>query len=372
MTNPPGGTPDPPRIEATNPWGSLRAWVDDDGMTVYLCIGPVGEERVIEQSVWVRNDVAAPEVSGPDIGALDPLVRLPQPRRHTKHPYGKPLVKGQVMELLWLEAGDGVALVVDGEVEAILPAWSGVGGLRGYAAEARGRGPVAWELVAPNPLTSRVARARAHWDALNGGMLWPMIESADVHHLERVLGKREGLWVVTPNGEPPRRVSSFRSADGGTLVYATIGMASQPMPRVEADSDEPEKHRRVSIALATRGDDSWVPRVLGDLARYPWRAVEWIGDLHVVGVPGIASGERVGELVGVLLTASPPPTDGVPAPSLGGQLDRSGDPVLWLWALPVTESEALWATEHGTEALLARLAAAGAGWVHDPARAPVV
>jgi hypothetical protein len=276
------------------------------------------------------------------------------------------------MELLWLEAGDGVALCVDGEVEAILPAWSGVGGLRGYAVEARGRGPVAWELVAPNPLTARVARARAHWDALNAGGLWPMIESADVQHLERAIGKREGLWMVTPGGEPPRRVSSFRCTSPDLLVYATIGMASQPMPRVEADSDEPEKVRRVSVALATRGDDAWAPRVLGDLSRYPWRAVEWIGDLHVVGAPGIAAGERADPFVGVLLVAAPPPAAGVPAPSLGGQLDRSGDPVSWLWALPVTETEARWATEHGTEALLARLAAAGAGWIHDPARAAVV
>jgi len=358
----------PPRILAVNPWGSLCAWLDDDGVTVYLHVGTQDEGGLWSyRSVWVRNIGPAPVAVEIPEGDLAP--RLPQPRRSCRHPEGNPLQRGQVMELLWFEEGDGVALLIDGAIEAVLPAWGGQGGLRGYAVEARGRGPFAWELQQPNPLAARVARARAHWDALNFGGLWKQIRDADMAHVEKALGDREYVWEVTPAGEPPRAVGSFRARGGrAPVAYATLGMASQPMPVIEAEDEEYLQHRRVGLVFATVGRSDWVPRILGEMARYPWRAVTYIGDQHVVEVPGIDPEEAPGRFTGALLLADPPPDGEIAAPSLAGQKERGGDPVTWLWVIPLSDEERALVGAEGAPPLVERMRAARLGWVHDPRR----
>ena len=91
----------------------------------------------------------------------------------------------------------------------------------------------------------------------------------------------------------------------------------------------------------------------------------------MVAAPGIDPVAAPGRFVAVVLLADPPPSGGsaTPAPALAGQRDRAGDPITYLWAVPITEAERALAAAEGTEALVARLARAGAGWVHDPTRA---
>jgi hypothetical protein len=363
---------DPPRLVSTNPYGSMRAWLDDDGVTVYLHMGRAADTYISEQSMWVRNNGIAPELI--DVSALAEGARLPQPRRATRHPHGKPLLPGQVLELLWFEEGDMVALFVDGEIEAILPSWSGYGEVRGYAIEARGRGPLAWELVHPNPLSSRAARARAHWDALNQGALWPILESADLDHAERCIGERESVWNVNLPGHPPRAVGSFRPLRAGRarVVYTTLGMSGQPMPLVEAEQDDYLQLRRVQVAMATAGDDAWVSTFLGDMARYPWNARRWIGEGHAIEAAGIDPVAAPGRFPSVLLLSNPPADQKQQAPNLAGHRDRTGDPITYLWAIPITAAERGLVDREGPEPLVARLRAAGCGWIHDPARPSVV
>lgn len=360
---------DPPRIVSINPWASLRAWLDDDGETVYFHLGPTGEDAVFG-SLWVRNNGPAPEIGR----AVEPASgeRGLQPRRHTRHPEGRPLERGQVLEVLWFEEGDGAALFIDGELEAVLPPWGGVGEFRGYAVGARGRGPYAWELVLPNPLGARVARARAHWDALNHGGLWPHLQAADRAHLEARIGPFEAAWAVTPPEEPPRAVASFRTGwEHAPLVFSTIGMAAQPMPRIEAEREDFLPRRRVQVLLASARPGDWIPRLLGEMARYPWRELTWIGDGHVIAAPGIDTDAAPGRFPAVLLLADPPPTAGRAAPGLAGQRDRAGDPINHLWALPITAGEHALTEREGSQVLVDRLGAAGLGWVHDAGRADV-
>lgn len=358
-----------PRIVSLNPYGSRQAWLDDDGTTVYLHQGPPGESLTSEQSLWVRNDGPAPETI--DLAGLPPRALSPQPRRLTRHPQGKPLLPGQVLELLWFEEGDGVALVVDGEIEAILPSWSS-GEMRGYAIEARARGPLAWPLILPNDLSVRVARARAHWDALNHGTLFPRIEAAAFAHLEPCLGARQGHWAIFGQPGPPRSIASFKATSViNTWIYTTIGMASQPMPRVEAEVTDFAARRRVELVLATRGEGVWVPGLLGRLAYYPWRACTWIAGGDTIATAGVAPLGEPAKFPSVLLLEHPGRERSEAAPDLGGAADRSGDPVTYLWAMPITAAEQTWLETGECDELVRRLEASGVGWAHDPSRASV-
>jgi hypothetical protein len=225
----------------------------------------------------------------------------------------------------------------------------------------------------PNPLGARVSRARAHWDALNHGGLWPHVQAADRAHLEARIGPWEAAWAVTPPDEPPRAVASFRTGwEPAPLVFSTIGMAAQPMPRIEVERDDFLAHRRAQVLLASARPDEWIPRLLAEMARYPWRELTWIGDGHVIAAPGIDADTAPERFPAVLLLGEPPPTAGRAAPALTGQRDRSGDPINHLWAIPITAGEKALVEQEGSQALVDLLSAAGIGWVHDRERAAVV
>jgi hypothetical protein len=119
--------------------------------------------------------------------------------------------------------------------------------------------------------------------------------------------------------------------------------------------------------------------VFGWLATYPWRAVTWFGPGHSVrwyhdpATFPLGGGEGYSS---VLLLDSPgssgggerPPgrtLAGPEPPDLSG-FTFGGDPVRWLWIIPISEPDRQLAKEHGSAALVSRLAAEQRSWVVGP------
>ena len=103
------------------------------------------------------------------------------------------------------------------------------------------------------------------------------------------------------------------------------------------------------------------------LAGYPWRAVTWFGPGHSVRWYDKPSTFPLGGgYEGVLLLEDPSGLAGPPVPDLSG-FSVDGDPVRWLWIVPITERSRQLAKDYGSASLVSRLAAQGRSWIVHPA-----
>ncbi|HTP15951.1 MAG TPA: suppressor of fused domain protein, partial [Streptosporangiaceae bacterium] len=99
------------------------------------------------------------------------------------------------------------------------------------------------------------------------------------------------------------------------------------------------------------------------LAQYPWREVTWLGSGQCVRwCRDAATFPLGGGNEAVLLLHEPGALLGPEVPDLSG-FSVSGEPVRWLWIIPVSERERLLAAERGPASLINRLAAQRRSWV---------
>jgi hypothetical protein len=99
------------------------------------------------------------------------------------------------------------------------------------------------------------------------------------------------------------------------------------------------------------------------LAQYPWRAVTWFGAGHTIRwYHEPATFPLGGGHEGVMLLDDPAALLGPEVPDLSG-FKVGGDPVHWLWILPISERERLLAKERGAQSLVTQLAAQRRSWV---------
>jgi hypothetical protein len=149
-------------------------------------------------------------------------------------------------------------------------------------------------------------------------------------------------------------------------IMSTVGMSCQRMPVVEQVLDDPSGYARIELALATTLPSAQAARVFLWLATYPWRAVTWFGPGHTVRWYDDPSTFPLGEgYSSVLLLDSPGSLPGPVPPELSG-FAFGGDPVRWLWVVPISERDRQLAREHGSASLVKRLAAQNRSWVVGP------
>lgn len=354
-------------LNETSPYGSREVVLEDDGRTVYLYLIPERPEDPAEPvAVWVANRVAAPETD--DLASMAAGTPPLMPRHGTRHPAGRPPFPPEDLELVWFEAGDGVALLERGALLAVIPGWAGQDGFPGYSREAVGQQSLAWELEdALDSLGPRIESARRYWEWRAQPESWSAIQDTGLRHLESRMGPQRRYWAADGGGWPPRAVVQFEPADcPGVSVCATVGMGAQPMPQVELYVEDPAPFRRIELALGTTGDPAAAARLLSGMMASPWANVTWLGDGHTWSwnaSPTIAAGS-------VMLLCDPPADGkrglkhrGQAAPDLSGVLDRSGDPVTYLWVVPLSEGEVELAEQGGSAAVIREMRRRGRGWV---------
>jgi Suppressor of fused protein (SUFU) len=149
--------------------------------------------------------------------------------------------------------------------------------------------------------------------------------------------------------------------------------------------DDPSGYARIELALATTLPSAQAARVFLWLATYPWHAVTWFGPGHSVrwyhepstfplgGAPGTAGSSGAEAVLLLELPGSPngggrspgPRLDGPEPPDLSG-FTFGGDPVRWLWLIPISERDRQLAKERGSSALVSRLAGQHRSWIVGP------
>jgi hypothetical protein len=234
----------------------------------------------------------------------------------------------------------------------------------GYSRDILGQTPFGWSLDdAMEGLGPRVDRARVYSQWRSDERSWGVFQQEVLGHLER-LGPGSHYWDASMGRQPMAGISERPPAEGRPYtVLSTVGMSCQRMPVVERLVQDPASYARIELAMATTMPPAQAARIFLWLAPYPWRAVTWFGPGHSVRwYHEPATFPLGGGYEAVLLLEAPSGLPGPDAPDLSG-FSFGGDPVRWLWVVPITEEERLIAKEQGSASLISALAAQRRSWV---------
>ncbi len=348
-------------LEAESPYGSRRVVVEFDGVTTAACLR---DGETVVGAAWLANHQPAPV--SVDLSRLTAGHAPLMPAAHTKHPAGRPPPDPRTLRALWFEEGDGVAVIEGGQLLAVIPGWSDMSrGMPGYSRDVIGQTPFGWSLDdAMEGLGPRADRATAFWRWRQREDSWSSFQRSLLGHLLARLGPGARYWDAGIGKQPPVGVSERPpTPQRPYTVLSTVGMSCQRMPAVEQALEDPSACARIELAIATTLPSADAARVFLWLAQYPWRAVTWFGTGHTVrwyhepATFPLGSGQE-----GVLLLGDPAALLGPEVPNLSGFSIR-GDPVRWLWIIPITERERLLAKERGATSLVTQLAAQRRSWV---------
>ncbi|WP_051108940.1 suppressor of fused domain protein [Actinomadura flavalba] len=365
------GTAEVVRAESS-PYGSRRLVIECDGVVTSATLrDPRG---TVVGAVWVANHRDAPAAldrARMDAGAA-PLL----PATHVRTRAGRGPLEPTDLDIVWFEEGDGVAVLEAGEALFVIPGWSDMArGIPGYSRDAAEQSPFAFPLrdeIAE--FGERIDAARDHWRRHDAEDAWPAFQQSVLGHLLQRLGPGGHYWhdvggqLTGRRGTRPTVGVSERpaAADRDYAVLSTIGMSRQRMPTIELYEDDVAPYARVELAVATALPSQRAGSIFPWLAQYPWRSVTWFapGDVvkwyHEAHTFPLGSGDAPWQ--GVLLLDDPSRLAGPVPPGLTG-FSVDGDPVRWLWLVPITGEEHQYAKSEGSDALVRRLAHQGRSWV---------
>jgi hypothetical protein len=348
-------------LESESPYRSRRLVIACDGVTTAAYLhdraGPVA-------ATWIANHRPAPEAV--DMAALRAGRAPEMPAAHTRHVRGRAPLVPEELDVIWLEEGDGVAILEHGELLAVIPGWSDSSrGMPGYCRDVIGQTPFAWSLAeAMEGLEPRVRDAADFWRWRADADAWAAFQQGTLGFLLNRLGPGGRYWDVSGGRQPPVGVSERPETPRRPYtVLSTVGMSCQRMPVVEQMGEEARASARIELAIATTMPSAEAARIFLWLAQYPWREVTWLGPGHCIQWYHEPATFPLGAGYGaVLLLARPDALLGPDIPNLSG-FRMAGEPVTWLWIIPVTERERRLAAERGPDSLVTHLAAQRRSWV---------
>jgi len=348
-------------LNSESPYGSRRVVVEYDGWTTAAYLHDLSDPIA---ATWLANHRKAP--ADIDLGLLDAGHAPEMPEGYTKHPDGRPPLNQSSLRAIWFEEGDGVAIFEGSDLLAVIPGWSDMSkGMPGYSRDVIGQTPFGWSLDdAMEGLGPRVTEAQDFWRWRLDPDGWAKFQQGMLGHLLDRLGPGARYWDVS-NNKPPIVGVSERPPTGrrSYTVLTTVGMSCQRMPVVEQTGQGASAKARVELAVATTLPSNQAARIFLWLAQLPWREVNWIGAgqtirwYHEPSTFPLGHGNEA-----VLFLDNPGMLLGPDVPDLSG-FAVAGEPVRWLWLIPITNRERLLAQSRGSSSLVNQMASQSRDWV---------
>lgn len=351
-------------LDSVSPYGSRRVVVEYDGTTTSAYLH---DKSGAIAATWVANHRRAPDTV--DVARLRTGQAPEMPVGHTKHPDGRPPVQASALTAVWLEEGDGVAILEDGEALAVIPGWSDLAkGMPGYGRDIIGQTPFGWSLDdAMEGFGQRITQSAQFWRWRASAGSWALLQEALLGHLLSRLGPGGGYWDVSGGKSPAVGVTERPAVTRRQFtVLSTVGMSGQRMPVVEQTGEGAAGRARIELALATTMPSAEAARIFLWLAQFPWREVTWLGSGH--SIPWYhepATFPLGGGNEAVLLLDDPARLPGPEVPRLDG-FRSSNEPVRWLWIVPINDRERRLARERSSASLVTQLASQRRSWVYSP------
>ncbi len=351
-------------LDSVSPYGSRRVIVEYDGTTTSAYLH---DKSGAIAATWIANHRQAPETV--DIAGLRAGQAPEMPAAHTKHPAGRRPPEASALTAVWLEEGDGVAILEGGETLAVIPGWSDLRkGMPGYSRDIIGQTPFGWSLDdAREGLSQRISQSAQFWRWRASAGSWALFQQALLGHLLSRLGPGGGYWDVGGGKTPMVGVSERPAVPKRPFtVLSTVGMSGQRMPVVEQTGEGAAGRARIELALATTMPSAEAARIFLWLGQFPWREVTWLGSGH--SIPWYhepATFPLGGGNEAVLLLDDPSRLPGPEVPRLDG-FRSSNEPVRWLWIVPINERERRLARERSSASLVNQLTSQRRSWVYAP------
>jgi hypothetical protein len=351
-------------LDSVSPYGSRRVIVEYDGTTTSAYLH---DKSGAIAATWIANHRQAPETV--DVAGLRAGRAPEMPAAHTKHPAGRRPLEASDLTAVWLEEGDGVAILEAGETLAVIPGWSDLrNGMPGYSRDIIGQTPFGWSLDdAKEGLSQRISQSAQFWRWRASAGSWALFQQALLGHLLSRLGPGGGYWDVSGGKTPAVGVSERPAVPKRPFtVLSTVGMSGQRMPVVEQTGEGADGRARIELALATTMPSAEAARIFLWLGQFPWREVTWLGSGH--SIPWYhepATFPLGGGNEAVLLLDDPSRLPGPEVPRLDG-FRSSNEPVRWLWIVPINERERRLARERSSASLVTQLASQRRSWVYAP------
>ena len=365
--------------QEANPYGSLTAYLEDDSRTVYLYLQSEQNPEWKIRALWIRNRVLAPDTRDPAdfTNGLAPILLANEISTNAETSEILP----EDVHFIWTEEGDGVAVFIKEELHAFLPSWSGIKGLSGYSKFARVETITAHPLGDSNHgvIADIVDRSRKFWEFRAEKDSWKKIQSSRLEFLENNLGAHTKYWSADGGKFPYIGIAKFESPQFPDVIfYSTIGLSAQNMPTVDLFHKDYLDYARIELVIAVRSlpadkSETWVPHFLGEIVKFPWNMIKWLGVGHTISMNrrdpdalylNFTSAILLKELSAVNHTD----IQLEHIPNLNGFVTESKQPVHFLFIQPITYEEAYYMRSEGSKALLDLIAQKGIGWVHNSER----
>ncbi len=336
-------------IQRHSPSCPIVAVVEQDESLAYFYLFSTNESSPFGmKSCWVRNLVTAPE--GRDVEAMEknlpPVLSAP----YCKFPKGQKPLAAENLAIVWLEEGDGAALLENGEILTIIPSWSDFKRFMGYARDCKGDSSLCWELTEENVLHERIEKAQQYWKLWNTETHpFTKLQPQTLAIYEKEWGVESKYFAIDGGNWPPKGL--YVNEHNAHTIFATLGVSIVPQPQVELYYDEPNNFNRFELALkiktANLADNGINPigSNISGTTTIPWNNITWLGEGHTINFEGF----NHPNFKAAILTQK---LEVLPAISLA---DYRESKVNIFWLIPITDAERNFAEEHGSDALLVAL-----------------
>jgi hypothetical protein len=337
--------------ESRSPSCPITATVEQDNKVAYFYLwGDEGLDFGVK-ACWIRNlDDAPIEINVKEIKkGIPPMLN----KEFCKFANGQKSLEINDLEIVWLEEGDGAALLERNEIIAIIPSWGSIGGFPGYARDCKGQGEYCWELTSWNILEERVKKSKEYWNLWDEEITpFQIIQPQLLKIYENTLGSSEKYFAIDGKEWPPKGL--FLKNGDLRDVFVTVGVSILPMPTVEMYSENPEEINRIELGIIlnsglTQSELDNVVNWISGQAGIPWNRISWLGNGHTITFNLFVNSK----ITSVILVKD---LDVVPHLEIE---DYRGSNVNILWMIPITENERNYVINNGSELFLKRLNSIG-------------
>lgn len=333
-------------IEEWSPVCNIQAFVERSSTTYYFYLWMNPESDAAEvHSCWVCNRIEAPEQV--DFEAMEQGEAPCMPKQFVKHEQKGIELDESKLSLQWFEEGDAAALLMNNDIIAVIPCFSGYNDFYGYSIYAEGTGPFAWGLKdALSVFSEKVIKSKQFWNYFESDY-WENIQQSHIETLEKLFGKYEKYFAIDGNKFPPKALIKGTRND---IVYGiTAGVSMIPMPKVEMYyHDDSNNFRRIELGFACvkkhESITSMMYQTLSGLSTMPWSEITFLGHGHTIPYNNIKGFTALLFVNSRILPLERPKYS-----------TSFGDAVNLLWVVPIVQDEYEYIVKNDIESFLEKV-----------------
>ncbi|GAA3760348.1 suppressor of fused domain protein [Flavobacterium ginsengiterrae] len=337
-------------LELRSPSCPITAIVEQDNRTAYFYLFGDNEDFGVK-SCWIRNLTAAPEEM--EIKLMEKGVPPMLTREFCKFPQGQEVLNEKNLEIVWLEEGDGAALLENGEILCVIPSWGGNDGFYGYARDCKGEGNFAWEFSTDNEMHKRVKNAISFvksWD--EEANPFQLLQPKVLDYYDEIFGKSEKYYAIDNSEWPPKGLYVYEGEE--KIVFATVAVSLRSQPKIEMYFENPAEVNRIELGTIlksglTNEQINNIASLISGITTIPWDYITFLAEGHTVEFQTTASEKFKYAVLTNKLKALPR----VNLPSLGNSQTN------FLWIVPISSEEWKVMKESGSQVILDKLDAIG-------------